>query len=131
MNDIQHYNTLYVYVQAFSSAILVNRGERIMNEDFIRNRITELRLKKGASEYQMSLALGQNRSYIQAISSGRSLPSMSQFLKICDYFEITPLQFFDSEAVNPQLIRKATDGMRKLKDEDIIMLIGLINRLQF
>ena len=43
----------------------------------------------------MSLALGQNRSYIQGISSGRSLPSMAQFLKICDYFEITPLQFFD------------------------------------
>lgn len=36
-----------------------------MDEEFIRNRITELRLKKGASEYQMSLALGQNRSYIQ------------------------------------------------------------------
>lgn len=52
-----------------------------MDEEFIRNRITELRLKKGASEYQMSLALGQNRSYIQGISSGRSLPSMAQFLK--------------------------------------------------
>ena len=101
-----------------------------MDEEFIRNRITELRLKKGASEYQMSLALGQNRSYIQGISSGRSLPSMAQFLKICDYFEITPLQFFDAEAVNPQLIRKAMDGMRKLKDEDLIMLIGFINRLQ-
>lgn len=101
-----------------------------MDEEFIRNRITELRLKKGVSEYQMSLALGQNRSYIQGISSGRSLPSMAQFLKICDYFEITPLQFFDTEAVNPQLIRKAMDGMRKLKDEDLIMLIGFINRLQ-
>ena len=34
-----------------------------MDEEFIRNRITELRLKKGASEYQMSLALGQNRIF--------------------------------------------------------------------
>ena len=47
-----------------------------MDEEFIRNRITELRLKKGVSEYQMSMELGQNRSYIQAISSGRSMPSM-------------------------------------------------------
>lgn len=101
-----------------------------MNEEFIRDRITELRLKKGVSEYQMSLALGQNRSYIQAISSGRALPSMKQFLNICEYFEITPLQFFDSESVNPQLIKKALDGMRLLKDEDLIMLIGIINRLQ-
>lgn len=101
-----------------------------MDEEFIRNRITELRLKKGISEYQMSLELGQNRSYIQAISSGRSLPSMSQFLKICDYFEITPLQFFDSETANPQLLRKAISGMRTLSDEDLIMLLGFINRLQ-
>ena len=101
-----------------------------MDEAFIRSRITELRLKKGVSEYQMSLDLGQNRSYIQAISSGRALPSMKQFLNICEYFEITPLQFFDSEETNPQLVRKALDGMRTLNDEDLIMLIGFINRLQ-
>lgn len=100
-----------------------------MDEEYIRNRITELRLKKNVSEYQMSLDLGQNRSYIQAISSGRALPSMSQFLNICDYFEILPLQFFDSETVNPQLLHKAMEGMRKLKDDDLIMLIGFINRL--
>ena len=29
-----------------------------MDEEFIRNRITELRLKKGISEYQLSLELG-------------------------------------------------------------------------
>ena len=83
-----------------------------MDEAFIRSRITELRLKKGVSEYQMSLDLGQNRSYIQAISSGRALPSMKQFLNICEYFEITPLQFFDSVEVIPQLMIMALDGMR-------------------
>lgn len=73
-----------------------------MDEEFIRNRITELRLKKGISEYQLSLELGQNRGYIQAISSGRALPSMKQFLNICEYFEITPLQFFDDTENTPQ-----------------------------
>lgn len=100
-----------------------------MDKEFIRNRITELRLKKNISEYQMSLDLGQNRSYIQAISSGRAMPSMIQFLKICDYFEITPLEFFDSDAVNPQLLRKAVNGMKRLSDDDLMLLIGLIHRL--
>lgn len=100
-----------------------------MNKEFIRNRITELRIRKNVSEYQMSLDLGQNRSYIQAISSGRALPSMAQFLKICDYFEITPLEFFDSETVNPQLLSKAIKGLRKLDEDDLMLLIGLINRL--
>lgn len=33
-----------------------------MDEEFIRNRITELRLKKGVSEYQMSMDLGQKKT---------------------------------------------------------------------
>lgn len=100
-----------------------------MDEEFIRNRITELRLKKGISEYQLSLELGHNRGYIQAISSGRALPSMKQFLSICEYFEITPLQFFDTTENTPQLVRKALDGIRTLSDDDLIILLGLIARL--
>lgn len=45
-----------------------------MDEEFIRNRITELRLKKGVSEYQMSMDLGQNKNYVQAISITFLLP---------------------------------------------------------
>lgn len=101
-----------------------------MDTKYIRDRITELRLKKNVSEYQMSTALGQNKGYIQAISSGKALPSMAQFLRICDYFDISPLEFFDSETVNPQLLHQAMEGMRSLSEDDLIMLIGFINRLQ-
>ena len=64
-----------------------------MDKMFIANRITELRLKKNVSEYQMSLDLGRNKSYIQSLSSGRNNPTMENFLEICEYFEITPAQF--------------------------------------
>jgi transcriptional regulator with XRE-family HTH domain len=101
-----------------------------MTEDIIRSRITELRVKKDVSEYQMSLELGQNKGYLQAISSGRAMPSMSQFIKICEYFEITPIEFFDADISSPTLLRKATDGMKKLSDDDMLLLIGLINRLR-
>ena len=43
--------------------------------------------------------------------------------------EITPFLFFYVLENNPQLIKKALDGMRKLSDDDLIMLIGLIGRL--
>ena len=59
---LQNYNTTHTKYQELLSAMLKEqRGER-MDEEFIRNRITELRLKKGVSEYQMSMELGQNRS---------------------------------------------------------------------
>ena len=57
-----------------------------MYEDFVRNRITELRLKKGVSEYQMSYDLGHSRGYVYNISSGKSLPPLSELFAICDYY---------------------------------------------
>lgn len=100
-----------------------------MNEDFIRDRITQLRLKKGVSEYQMSYDLGHSRGYIYNISSGKALPPMKEFLSICEYFEITPQQFFDTSSQNPELIQKAVEGMEQLEESDLLMLLGFISRL--
>lgn len=96
---------------------------------YIRERITELRMRRGISEYQMSLALGQNRNYIQGITSGKALPSMGQFLNICEYFEITPMQFFDGRGLYPELVRKAMDAMCELNDSDMLLVLNLISRL--
>lgn len=101
-----------------------------MDEQFVRNRITELRLKKDISEYQMSLDLGKNKSYIQGISSGRSMPSMKQFLEICDYFEITPVEFFDTEEKESLIIRRALDLVKGLTKEDIEAVIPVLQRLK-
>ena len=49
-----------------------------MNEKYIAERITELRLRKNVSEYRMSLDLGHSNSYIRSITSGKALPSMSE-----------------------------------------------------
>ena len=100
-----------------------------MNEDFVRERITALRLKKGVSEYQMSYDLGHSRGYVYNISSGKALPPLKEFFAICDYFGLTPAQFFDEETQNPELIQKAVSGMKRLNEADLLMLLGLINRL--
>ncbi len=106
------------------------RGDDRVNESFVRERITQLRLRKGVSEYQMSYDLGHSRGYIYNISSGKALPPMKEFLAICDYFEITPQQFFDTSSQNPELLQKALEGMRQLSESDMLMLLGLINRLR-
>ncbi len=102
----------------------------VMDADFIRRRITELRLKKDVSEYKMSLDLGHSRSYIQGISNGRALPSMMEFLYICDYLGVTPQAFFDEGIENPALLQKAIEEMRSLSDKDILSLLSLIERFK-
>lgn len=100
-----------------------------MYEDFIRERITQLRLKKGVSEYKMSYDLGHSRGYIYNISSGKSLPHMKEFLAICEYFAVTPNQFFDEETSHPELVQKGIEGMSRLSEGDQLLILGLINRL--
>ena len=99
-----------------------------MYEEFVRERITQLRLKKGVSEYQMSYDLGHSRGYIY-ISSGKALPPLKEFFSICEYFGLTPQQIFDESSQNPDLIQKAVEGMKRLDEDDILMLLGFINRL--
>ena len=100
-----------------------------MNEDCVRERITNLRIKKGVSEYQMSYDLGHSRGYVYNISSGKALPPLKEFFAICDYFEITPQQFFDDSSKNPELIQKAIEGMKQLDESDMLMLLSWINRM--
>ena len=100
-----------------------------MYEKFVRDRITQLRLQKGVSEYQMSYDLGHSRGYIYNISSGKSLPPLKELFAICDYFGITPSEFFDDKLDCPELIRKALKGLRKLDDSDLLLILNHINRL--
>ncbi len=63
-------------------------------EDFIRKKIDKLRIERGLSERKLSFDLGHSGNYINAISSGRTLPSMSEFIYICNFFDVTPEEFF-------------------------------------
>ena len=100
-----------------------------MDTKFIRDRITELRLKKGVSEYQMSYDLGHSRSYMYNISSGKCLPPMQEFLEICNYLNVTPCEFFDTSLDNPALLQTAISELRKLSDDDLMLTIHNIRRL--
>ena len=100
-----------------------------MTEEYIRNRLTELRLKKNVSEYKMSYDLGHSKGYIQSISSGRAMPSMGEFLYICEYLGITPQQFFSEDIENPILLDKAIDAIKRLDEKDLIRITDLAERL--
>ena len=77
----------------------------------------------------MSLDLGHSKSYIQSISSGRAMPSMGEFLYICEYLGITPQQFFSEDIENPILLDKAIGAIKRLDEKDLIRITDLAERL--
>ncbi len=95
-------------------------------EQFIRDRICHLRLKKDVSARDMSLSLGQSENYINMIENGRSLPSMTVFFYICEYFGISPKEFFDEENNNPKLIQGIISELKNLSDDQLSSIFTLI-----
>ncbi len=96
---------------------------------FIRDRITELRIKKDVSENRMSLELGNGKSYINNIVSGRALPRMEQFLQICTYLDVTPEEFFNPDMHDPSLVKETSRMMEKLDQEELLGVREIIRLL--
>ena len=92
-------------------------------------RLARLRNKKGISARDMSLSLGQNPGYINNIENGKALPSMTNFFYICDYLHITPGDFFDDDADNPEKINLLIRQLKTLDDKQLDAVMGIVNCL--
>ena len=94
------------------------------------NRLIELRMNKGVSARDMSLSLGQSASYINNIENGVNLPSMTVFFYICEYFGISPMEFFDTENNNPAKAKELLDAIKNLSSEQLEHLIAIAKALK-
>lgn len=90
-----------------------------MEKEFIGERITQLRVLRGYSARDMSLSLGQNPGYINAVESGKAMPSMNVFLYICDYLKVTPKEFFDVETEKPTKADIICAKIRMMNEEQL------------
>jgi len=78
-------------------------------------RLKELRNKRKLSANALAQKIGLDPTMIYKIESGSAKPSLKTLEKICDFFEITLNDFFDSEPT-------VTSGLHRLGgyvDEDI------------
>ena len=94
--------------------------------EWFYNRLSELRIQKGVSARDMSLSLGQSESYINKIENKRTLPSFTGFIYICEYFEITPQEFFNEHAVAPQKLKEINKELEKLTPEQVDHILQIV-----
>lgn len=90
-----------------------------MYENEFQTRLAQLREKKGVSARDMSLSIGQNPGYINNIETGKALPSMSGFFYICEYLQLSPKDFFDTDAKNPEKLNELIKDLKRLDDKQL------------
>ncbi|MEE0733714.1 MAG: helix-turn-helix transcriptional regulator [Acutalibacteraceae bacterium] len=102
-----------------------------MNNDlknFIKDRITELRMLRHISESKMSRELGHDSSYLQKITTGKAAPSIDALQEILDYFEMTPQEFFDNSEYG-KVIRAACEKMNRMDSKDLLPILSIIDSI--
>lgn len=101
-----------------------------MYNKFVADRITQLRLKKDISERELSLSLNKASNYINNIISGKSLPLMENFFEICDFFEITPFEFFYPNMNNPITSKKIYDELIRLSNNNLDKFLFILETMK-
>lgn len=96
---------------------------------FFPQRLAKLRLLKNVSAREMSLTIGQSSSYINSIENGKAFPSMQGFFYICEYLNVTPQEFFESDNVCPERLNELVEEAKKLDETSLSLVLSLIRRL--
>lgn len=100
-----------------------------MYENEFQTRLAQLREKKGVSARDMSLSIGQNPGYINNIETGKALPSMSGFFYICEYLQLSPRDFFDTDAKNPETLNELIKDLKRLDDKQLDSIASIVQGL--
>ena len=111
------------------SVLCHTRRYDMIDEVFFRDRLRSLRNEKQVSAREMSLALGQNESYINKIESGKATTTISSFLNICEYLKISPSVFFDEEIKNTYESKAFEQYIKKLSPNQVKYILELLKDL--
>ena len=99
-------------------------------ENFIATRLYQLRNQKDVSAREMSLAIGQHKGYITQIENGQSDPSIQGLYYICEYFGITPEEYFAEDNRNPEKIRRIVDKLKRLSDNQLNTVDDIVSAFE-
>ena len=100
-----------------------------MYEETFADRLAHLRMIKNISAREMSLAIGQNRNYINQIENKKMFPTMPVFFAICEYLNITPRDFFDDGNTYPEQLAGLVADLKKLNAQSLAHISGIVKEL--
>ena len=93
-------------------------------------RLAKLRTATNISAREMSLAIGQNASYINRIENNKAYPSMEVFFYICDYLKISPADFFDDRVTYPKNVEAFCKKIQHLQLRQLNLLEQVADEFQ-
>lgn len=96
----------------------------------IGEKLRQIRQIHGISARKLAEEIKVDPSTISKIENGQALPSIELLFKICEYFKISPAEFFDNISAEMTLeLQELILFAKKLTREDLKLLKQLAKRL--
>lgn len=105
-------------------------GIPLVDKDFIKNRITQLRLAQNISEYQLSFNIGKSHGYIQSITSGESQMSLDALYDLCEYYDMSLNEFFNPDVESSNVLRDVKTELNDLSEEQLQVILDVIAQMK-
>ena len=96
-----------------------------MYQEWFSSRLTQLRTERKLSARDLSLSLGQSAGYINKIENKKAMPSMQVFFYMCEFFDITPEEFFDRNVTYPLLLKETISELKKLDSNQLEHILNI------
>ena len=93
--------------------------------EFVRQRIIELKSSADLSDKKISEAIGYSMNYINKITSGSNLPSFTALEAICEFFNITVSDFFKKDFKGTKSAEFLYRKMDEIIDEEDVATLLL------
>lgn len=101
-----------------------------MESNFISKRISKLCSEKNVSEREVSLSIGKNPSYINNITNQKVYPTMESFFDICDYFKITPFEFFNNKIDEPLKSKEIYQEAKRISNNNLDIFLKILKLIE-
>lgn len=100
-----------------------------MNKKFIQERYATIRNAHKISARKLSFELGQSSEYINQIENGNNMPSLDNLLNFCDYFHISPAEFFDDTLRYPIEYKEIIQELNHMDTMECELVLKLLKAL--
>ena len=117
-------------LQMLSAFVEMLEGKRRLRECYLDDYVKNVRAK---AKMSLEKPEGATLSRILSIDSDPALSQAEgvyvQFFEICDYLNITPMEFFDLESEHPEKIHTLTEQLKRLDAAQLDSILRIVNGL--
>ena len=103
----------------------IKRSEQ-ENLRLFRERLARLQAENNVSNRNLSTPIGVSDNYIQRTVTGAMTPALEKIFRICDFFDMTPCDFFDFDQSPSSVEQRFQACARKLNDSEKQAIIKII-----